>query len=95
MSDIKTIHNKLDVIIDKINQIEVSQSRTEIIMDTHIKRTALAEQNLQLLRDEFKPIKNHVDFINNTAKLVAGLAATFLLLKQMGWWEKLIQFFLS
>lgn len=88
------IHDKLDHIVDKINKIEVSQARTEVIMDEHIMRTELAEENLNILRAEIQPLKTHVNFINWTARIVAVLAGAVLFLKQLGLWDKLIRFLL-
>lgn len=88
MSD---IDQKLDTIASDIKKIEVSQARTEIIMDTHIKRTQLAEESIELLRQELKPIKKHVDMINMLAYVVSGGGALLVILKELGLLDKILK----
>lgn len=87
------IHEKLDKISDRMGTIETSQARTEVIMDEHIRRTALNEENIDILRKEFKPVKAHVQFINNISKFVAGVAAVLVFLETLGMLRKLVRFF--
>jgi len=87
------IYSKLDKINENINEIKISQSRTEIIMDEHIRRTALNEENINLLRQEFKPVKKHVTFINNIFIFISAIGAIIIFLKQVGLLEKLTSLF--
>ena len=83
------IHEKLDKMTDRITSIEKSQVRTEVIMDEHIRRTGLNEENIEILRKEFKPVKKHVEFINSISKFIAGVAAVFIFLETLGLLKKL------
>lgn len=52
--------DRLDKISQDIAEIKTSQKVMERDIAHHIKRTDLAEQNLDLLRQEVKPLKHHV-----------------------------------
>lgn len=94
------IHEKLDKITEDVTDIKVAQARievsqdfTKVIMDKHIKRTDLAEQNIELLRDELrqelKPVKKHVERINNLFKFAVAVGGLLVFLNEMGWLKKL------
>lgn len=57
-------HTRILASIDKTLALQAQQ------LELHIKRTDIAEANLKLLRDEFKPVQAHVNFINGLSKLV-------------------------
>lgn len=84
------INDKLDRIVEQITEIKVSQARTEVIMEHHIKRTDLSEENLELLREEFKPIKAHVQFINYLAKCLTIIGSIMLFMSELGLWQKFL-----
>lgn len=79
MKEIKEAIKELDTKIDQHTEILARMDKTLAIqalqLETHMKRTQVAEDNLALLREEFKPIQNHVEFINKLSKLIA-LSAT-------------------
>ena len=54
----------LNEIKQDIKEIRKSQAQTEKDLFTHIKRTDIAEENIKLLREEFKPVKSHVTRVN-------------------------------
>lgn len=61
-------HTKILSSVDKTLALQEEQLRN------HIYRTQLAEENLEILRKEFKPVEKHVHFVNTLSKLVALLA---------------------
>ena len=85
----KDISKQLDDVEDKLDKhTEKLDKHTEILasvdktlalqeeqLRNHIRRTQLAEENLDLLRKDFKPVENHVHFVNTLSKLVALIAA--------------------
>jgi len=90
--------SKLDRIITKLDKIENHLSSVDITLESqrkdlehHIFRTDLSEENLEMLRNEFKetikalkselrPVKAHVAFMDAALKIIGGIAtvATFL-----------------
>ncbi len=63
----------LDKISDRINEVEKTLVKQEANLSEHMKRTELAEENLQLLREELKPLEKHVYYIEGAFKLVGGI----------------------
>lgn len=68
------ILEKLDRLSDDISDIKVVQGRQEENLGEHMRRTELAEENLELLRGEIKPIKSYVEHANGVFKFFGGLA---------------------
>jgi deoxyribose-phosphate aldolase len=94
--EFEKVHAKLDKITEDMTdvkvaqaRIEVSQDLTKVIMDEHIKRTALAEENIELLRQELKPVKKHVQLINNLFKFIIAFGSLLLFLNEMDWLGKI------
>lgn len=71
------LEEKLENIDKKLGSIDVTLARQEVNLEHHIKRTSLAEENIQMLREELKPIEAHVNTMNNVFKAI-GVLATFL-----------------
>jgi len=79
MKEIKEAIKDLDAKVDKHTEILASIDKTLALqaqsLEAHMRRTEAAEENLELLRKEFKPVQEHVEFTNKLAKLVALGAA--------------------
>ena len=82
MSEYKRIEDrfdKLDTVLDKIddrlNSIDITLAKQSTSLQEHIRRTELAEENIELLRTEIKPLSQHVVTINSLAKIISVLAA--------------------
>ena len=75
MKEIKDAIKELDKKVDQHTEILARMDKTLAIqalqLETHMKRTQVAEDNLALLREEFKPIQAHVEFINKLSNLIA------------------------
>lgn len=61
------IEDKIDKISDRLNSIDVTLAKNTVSLEEHIKRT-------NLLEEEVKPIKKHVDMIEGALKLIGVLA---------------------
>lgn len=61
---------KLDKIIDRMNNIDVTLGKQSVILEEHVKRTNLLESKLQ-------PVEKHVIMVNGVMKFL-GLVAIFL-----------------
>ena len=79
MDEIKEAIKELDSKVDEHTKILASIDKTLALqaqhLDTHMRRTEAAEENLAMLRKEFKPVQGHVDFVNKLSKLIALSAA--------------------
>jgi len=88
--------DKLD---QSITEIKITLARNTVALEDHIRRTELAEQNIDLirkereeesaaLRAELEPIKDHVKGVNLILKLIgtvgASIGATLLFIKEFG-----------
>lgn len=81
-------NEKIDKIMEDIAEIKVD-------LATHIKRTDQNEENMAMLREEFKPVKSHVTFMNNTAKVIAIVAGALAFFQTMNWIQPILQLFRS
>lgn len=79
MKEIKEAIKELDKKVDDHTKILASIDKTLALqaqqLETHMRRTEAAEENLALLREDFKPVEGHVEFINKLSKLIALSAA--------------------
>jgi chromosome segregation ATPase len=74
MDDLKDTLDKVEGTLDEhtkmLNSIDKTLALQAQQLAQHIKRTDLAEENINMLRSELKPVKAHVDFINGLSKLI-------------------------
>lgn len=68
---------KLDKLDERLDSIERVLIRNTSSLEEHVRRT-------NILEEDMKPVKGHVTFVNNAAKLVAACASTLLFLKSLG-----------
>lgn len=61
---------KQETIGSDITDIKIIQGRQEEILKNHIYRTELAESNIELLRDQVKPLETKMNFIQGALKLI-------------------------
>lgn len=64
------LYELLDKISDDISELKVTTAKQEENIKEHIRRTELAEENLQMLRQEIEPLKQHVIAINGVLKAI-------------------------
>lgn len=67
------LHEKMDLVKDKLNDIQIVQVKQQASLDEHIKRTGLAEERIEFLEDDIKPLLQGASFLKTIAKLVTGL----------------------
>ena len=70
---LKLILDKQDNLSKDITEIKVILAKQEENINYHVKRTDLAEANLNLLRQDFQPIKKHVLLVNFIFKLTSSI----------------------
>ena len=73
--DSPKIHDKLDQLLSTQADMNVTLAVQAEQLKTHIKRTELAEENIALIRDELKPVQQHVSSVNTLGKAFAVLGA--------------------
>lgn len=61
MSD-ERILDKLEVMDQRLDNIDVTLAKQSVMLDNHIYRTKLAEQNIEILKEDLTPIlkKDHM-----------------------------------
>lgn len=69
------IEAKVDMIEEKISSIDVTLAKQAKDLEHHIYRTELAEQNLELIRQEMVPVKKHVALMDAGLKVIGAVAS--------------------
>lgn len=81
-SKIDKVSEKLDKMAEVMVTIQVSQGKTEVNVEEHMRRTSLAEENIAILRKEIEPIKQHVTKVESITKfakwILGGIGALIL-----------------
>lgn len=79
--DLKRLEDKVDKIADDIGEIKVTLARNTTTVEYHVKRSDIADENIQIIRNELGPIKEHVSKVKGAlsllytgAKVLAALA---------------------
>lgn len=62
--------NKLDKIVEKIDAIRDDIAEIKVDLARHIYRTDIAEENIELLREELRPVEKHVEQMKGALNLV-------------------------
>lgn len=76
------VDKKMDKILDKISNIDVTLAKQQISLDEHIRRTAIAEQHIEAIREDIKPMQKHINMVQGGLKVLAALGAViFSILK--------------
>lgn len=75
--DTKRIVDQLDKMDQRLDNIDITLVRNTAQLEEHMRRTEILEQ-------EFKPVKRHVETINLLAKIASGAGALALFFKQLG-----------
>ena len=68
------IYEVLDKISDDVSELKVTSAKQEENLKEHIRRTEIAEENLELIRKEMQPLKEHVIVINGVLKIVGAVS---------------------
>ena len=69
------LHDKVDQIQSNIKDIEVVQIKHEANLGEHMRRTDLAEERMELIEIEVKPILQGLSFLKVVAKFGATLVS--------------------
>lgn len=61
------LESKIDIISEKITNIDVTLGKQSVILDEHIRRTNILEEKLA-------PVEKHVHMVNGALKLIGFIA---------------------
>jgi uncharacterized membrane protein (DUF106 family) len=77
------IEEKMDEFNEKLHSIDKTLERNTVSLEEHMRRSALNEEAIELLKEEFKPVQKHVTqvhailqffgFLGILASIVAGI----------------------
>jgi flagellar motor component MotA len=73
-SKLDKVEEKIDTVHDKLTSIDITLAKQAIDLEHHIYRTTLAEENIEVLRSELKPIQTHVTQVHTVFKIIGILA---------------------
>lgn len=71
-ADMERLEDKLDGVKTDISAINVTLAKQSVILDEHVKRTNLLEEQL-------KPVEDHVKLIKSIAKIVSFIGMGVIL----------------
>jgi hypothetical protein len=69
------IEKKVDSIDQRIDKVDVTLVEQAAVLKEHHRRSIANEQNLELLRKEFKPVETHVHTMNTVFKIIGVIAS--------------------
>lgn len=75
-SQLDKIESKLDHLHERVSSIDVTLARQEENLKEHMRRTAVAEANLDLHKEILKPIQSHVTKFELAFKIGGWTAAS-------------------
>lgn len=71
---IHQLNNKIDNIDQQLKVMDNRHIENSSSLNEHILRTEINEENIAILREEFKPVKKHVEHVNFVFKIIGFLA---------------------
>ncbi len=71
MEQFEVLNNKLDKLDSRIDNIDLTLVKQSVLLDEHIRRTGIAETNIDMLRADLKPVEKHVSMIQGALKFIA------------------------
>lgn len=71
---IEKIDSKVDKLDDKLSDQGVILAEQKVVLAEHQRRSLANEENVQMLREEFKPVEKHVQIVNGVFKIIGFLA---------------------
>lgn len=71
---LEKLDSKLDIIDARLNNIDITSTKQSMILEEHQRRSLLNEENIELLRTEFKPVEKQVAMANGALKFIGVLS---------------------
>lgn len=73
MADLDRIHDKLDILDEKLNSIDKTLAEQHITLKEHMRRSEANEKSVELLKSELKPIIFQSHIIKLITKVIFGI----------------------
>jgi uncharacterized protein (DUF342 family) len=67
---VEEILQRLARIEDKVDDIKVTSAQQEEQLKEHMRRTEIAEENINRLRAELKPVQKHLDLVQGISSVM-------------------------
>lgn len=77
MSNDDRLYNTLEKMDQRLDNVDITLAKQSVVLEQHVKRT-------NLLEDEIRPIKKHVDRVNAIMWLMSGILTLLLAAKSLG-----------
>lgn len=87
--DNKRFEEKLDKIVDDISDIKQTMATNTASLETHIRRTDLAEERMDGMDNKITPLEKHVAFMKGAAWALGIVGAMLIGLHQFGILQRL------
>jgi len=71
---IEKIDEKMDKLDNRLDNQNVVLAEQKTILEEHQRRSLASEENLDMLRQEFKPVEKHVQIVNFIFKAIGFIA---------------------
>lgn len=85
---INALNNKIDKVIESQKETNEILVRNTATLEVHVKRTDLAEEKIELIRQEVENIESKTDknesFLSGVVWVISGLAGLLALLYETG-----------
>lgn len=79
-----SVDDKFEKVYEKLDVINDTLLRNTISLETHEKRTRLAEGRIDKVESDLKPLQSSLTFVLNIIKFIAAAGAIILFAKQLG-----------
>lgn len=67
--------DRLDSIDDRLNNVDKTLVKQEMNLDEHMKRSDNLEEMINLVKNDLKPVENHVKGVNLVLKILGILGS--------------------
>ncbi len=77
----RKLESKLDKLDDRLDSVDKTLIRQEENLKEHMRRSVAAEESIQILREELKPVQKHMNHMEGALKLLGGITLILAVLE--------------
>lgn len=81
---LEKVEERLDCIDGRLNNLDITSAKQEVNLETHMRRTELAEESIQIIRSEIQPLKKHIHMVEGAFKLLGVVSLIVGLMRAVG-----------
>ena len=78
---LERLYEKVEQVAQDQSEMKVTLAGQAVQLENHVKRTQLAEENIEILRKDLKPVESHVNMVNGALKFIGILASLAAIVK--------------